>query len=62
MDVADLSLNGVDVWVSRSGYTGEDGYEISVPAAQMLKRLARALCWRMTMLNRSALVRATSAA
>lgn len=30
MDVRDLSLNGVDVWASRSGYTGEDGYEISV--------------------------------
>lgn len=32
MDVATLSLNGVDAWVSRSGYTGEDGYEISVQA------------------------------
>ena len=32
MDVATLDLNGVDAWVSRSGYTGEDGYEISVPA------------------------------
>ena len=31
MDVATLSFNGVEVWVSRSGYTGEDGYEISVP-------------------------------
>lgn len=30
MDVRDLSLDGVDVWASRSGYTGEDGYEISV--------------------------------
>ncbi len=34
MDVRDLSLNGIDIWASRSGYTGEDGYEISVPGAQ----------------------------
>ena len=30
MDVADLDLDGTTAWVSRSGYTGEDGYEISV--------------------------------
>jgi aminomethyltransferase len=32
MDVADLDLAGETAWVSRSGYTGEDGYEISLPA------------------------------
>lgn len=42
MDVRDLMLNGVTCWVSRSGYTGEDGYEISVPADQA-ETLARAL-------------------
>ena len=31
MDVATVELLGAEAWVSRSGYTGEDGYEISVP-------------------------------
>lgn len=30
MDLAALDLGGIAVWASRSGYTGEDGYEISV--------------------------------
>ncbi|MDM7255142.1 MAG: glycine cleavage system aminomethyltransferase GcvT [Paracoccus sp. (in: a-proteobacteria)] len=34
MDVRILDWDGAEVWVSRSGYTGEDGFEISVPAAR----------------------------
>jgi aminomethyltransferase len=29
-----FKLAGVDAWISRSGYTGEDGFEISIPAEQ----------------------------
>ena len=32
MGVAELTIAGSPVWISRSGYTGEDGFEISVPA------------------------------
>lgn len=42
MDVTDLSLCGHQVWVSRSGYTGEDGFEISV-AADEAETLVRSL-------------------
>lgn len=42
MDVAVLAWDGIELWVSRSGYTGEDGYEISVPA-DMAETFARAL-------------------
>lgn len=42
MDVAILDWNGVEVWVTRGGYTGEDGFEISVPNTH-LDPFARAL-------------------
>ncbi|SMX31517.1 glycine cleavage system aminomethyltransferase GcvT [Actibacterium lipolyticum] len=42
MDVAVLSSDFGDLWVSRSGYTGEDGFEISVANANA-ERFARAL-------------------
>ncbi|EPX82830.1 glycine cleavage system aminomethyltransferase GcvT [Salipiger mucosus] len=42
MDVATVELAGAEAWVSRSGYTGEDGYEISVPETAA-EELARAL-------------------
>ncbi|MEM8849052.1 MAG: glycine cleavage system aminomethyltransferase GcvT [Pseudomonadota bacterium] len=33
MDVGTFDWLGAPLWISRSGYTGEDGFEISVPAA-----------------------------
>ncbi len=42
MQFASVRLLGVDCYVSRSGYTGEDGFEISVPAANA-ESLARSL-------------------
>jgi aminomethyltransferase len=32
MKGAAFKLSGVEAWISRSGYTGEDGFEISLPA------------------------------
>jgi aminomethyltransferase len=34
MTGAAFELDGVTAWISRSGYTGEDGFEISVPAGR----------------------------
>lgn len=43
MDVADLVLDGSACIVSRSGYTGEDGFEISVPATDAVRLAERLL-------------------
>ena len=42
MDVGIFESTFGELWISRSGYTGEDGFEISVPEAQA-EPLARAL-------------------
>jgi len=38
-----FQLDGATAWISRSGYTGEDGFEISVPARDVA-RIAELLC------------------
>ncbi len=42
MDAGPHRVHGIDCFVSRSGYTGEDGFEISVPA-EHAEALAKAL-------------------
>ena len=43
MQCGAFAWNGVPLWISRSGYTGEDGFEISLPADACVA-FADALC------------------
>lgn len=42
MDSTQMEWDGTEIWISRSGYTGEDGFEISIPDARA-EAFARAL-------------------
>ena len=58
MDVRDLTLAGAACIVSRSGYSGEDGFEISVPNdhAEALARalIAHEAVWQLRVVARQA--------
>ncbi|MDE2436690.1 MAG: glycine cleavage system aminomethyltransferase GcvT [Sphingomonadales bacterium] len=38
-----FKIAGIDAWISRSGYTGEDGFEISIPA-ESAEQIADLIC------------------
>ncbi len=43
MQGGQFEIGGIDAWISRSGYTGEDGFEISILATEA-ERIATLLC------------------
>ena len=43
MDSTTVQLLGNECWISRSGYTGEDGYEISIPN-NSINKIVKFLC------------------
>ena len=44
MEAAPFRAFGHPLWISRSGYTGEDGFEISIPAVAVNSRLLAIAC------------------
>ena len=59
MDVGTFDWQGHALWVSRSGYTGEDGYR-DFGARRAGRRLLPARCWTSPMSRPSGLARATA--
>ena len=43
MKGGEFKIAGIDVWISRSGYTGEDGFELAIPA-ENAEQIADLIC------------------
>ncbi|MFO1254195.1 MAG: glycine cleavage system aminomethyltransferase GcvT [Sphingomonadaceae bacterium] len=43
MKGGEFKIAGIDAWISRSGYTGEDGFEIAIPA-ESAEQIADLIC------------------
>jgi aminomethyltransferase len=43
MKGGEFKIDGIDAWISRSGYTGEDGFELAVPAENAVQ-IADLIC------------------